>query len=236
MSERTYLIFASVVILMLFGATGYALSQRIESDSDVRIVAQRLEDGRVEFGLEQDGERILPRVRYFPADAPVGRWLRSSPVPVDVGLNQVMEEAEEETPQSDDPAEEETPQSDDPVSAAVSALNPLQVELDACKVLAARWGEELSEIVVIQRISGTQSARYRSQARKLDETGNQMLACNEGLNLLWRQIVAEHPIILTNPRFSGVVETQQELADNSVELAAIWADIRATLVRAGALD
>ena len=83
MSERAFLVSASVVILMLFGATGYALSQRIDSDSDVRIVAQRLEDGRVEFGLDQDGERILPQVRYFPADAPVGRWLRSSPLSVD---------------------------------------------------------------------------------------------------------------------------------------------------------
>ena len=49
-----------------------------------RIVAQRLADGRTEFGWQPaGGERILPRARYFPADAQVGRWLRSSPVEVD---------------------------------------------------------------------------------------------------------------------------------------------------------
>ena len=66
------------------GATGFALSQSLTSTSDVRIVAQKLEDGRIEFGLEQDGERILPRVRYFPANAEVGRWLKSSAVTIEV--------------------------------------------------------------------------------------------------------------------------------------------------------
>ena len=58
-----------------------------EPDVTVRIVARQLDDGRVEFGLRQcdpDGENcgdeILPRSRYFPADATVGRWLRSSPL------------------------------------------------------------------------------------------------------------------------------------------------------------
>lgn len=57
-----------------------------ESDVTIRIVAQRLEDGRVEFGVIQQqpngtwSDRILPRARYFPADAEVGRWLRSSPI------------------------------------------------------------------------------------------------------------------------------------------------------------
>ena len=57
-----------------------------ESDVTVRIVARKLADGRVEFGLRQEqadgtyGSEILPRARYFPADATVGRWLRSSPV------------------------------------------------------------------------------------------------------------------------------------------------------------
>ena len=57
-----------------------------ESDATIRIVAQRLEDGRVEFGIQQQqsngtwGDRLLPRARYFPADTEVGRWLRSSPI------------------------------------------------------------------------------------------------------------------------------------------------------------
>ena len=49
-----------------------------------RIVARRLSDGRTEFGWlpAGSGERVLPRLRYAPADAEVGRWLRSSPVEV----------------------------------------------------------------------------------------------------------------------------------------------------------
>ena len=48
-----------------------------------RIVARLLDDGRVEFGWQPTGAaRVLPRQRYFPADATVDRWLRSSPVEV----------------------------------------------------------------------------------------------------------------------------------------------------------
>ena len=49
-----------------------------------RIVAQRLNDGRTEFGWQPTGgARVLPTARYFPADAEVDRWLNSSPVEVD---------------------------------------------------------------------------------------------------------------------------------------------------------
>ena len=75
---------ALIAVALLVGATGFALSQTLTSTSDVRIVAQKLEDGRIEFGLEQDGERILPRTRFFPASAQVGKWLKSSAVSVDV--------------------------------------------------------------------------------------------------------------------------------------------------------
>ena len=74
---------ALIAVALLVAATGFALSQSLTSTSDVRIVAQKLEDGRIEFGLEQDGERILPRTRFFPANAEVGRWLKSSPVEVE---------------------------------------------------------------------------------------------------------------------------------------------------------
>ena len=48
-----------------------------------RIVARRLDDGRTEFGWQPaNGERVLPRARYFPADAQVDRWLNSSLVEV----------------------------------------------------------------------------------------------------------------------------------------------------------
>ena len=45
------------------------------------IVAQRLEDGRVQVVWEDRGRPswwVVPNQRYFPADAQVGRWLYSS--------------------------------------------------------------------------------------------------------------------------------------------------------------
>ena len=56
-------------------------------EAEVRITARLLKNGKVEFGLQQRegdgwGPRQLPRVRYVPADAQVGRWLNSSPLAV----------------------------------------------------------------------------------------------------------------------------------------------------------
>ena len=52
--------------------------------STVRIQARLLESGKVEFGLQLDGEREwLPQARLFPyATAAVGRWLFASPYTV----------------------------------------------------------------------------------------------------------------------------------------------------------
>ena len=46
------------------------------------IEARRLHDGRTEFAFTPADqiERIYPNVRYFPADARVGRWLKSSEI------------------------------------------------------------------------------------------------------------------------------------------------------------
>ena len=56
---------------------------------DVRIVARLLNDGKVEFGLQQQhngswGDRILPRARLFPVATPAGSWLVSTPVTLSV--------------------------------------------------------------------------------------------------------------------------------------------------------
>lgn len=60
---------------------------------DVRIVARRLENGKIEFALQQrqsdrtwSGE-ILPRARLFPTTARVGAWLQSTPVEVNVAAD-----------------------------------------------------------------------------------------------------------------------------------------------------
>ena len=59
-------------------------------DSEARIGARRLADGRIEFALQPRsgggwGERVLPWARYFRPNAAAGRWLHSSPVSVGGG-------------------------------------------------------------------------------------------------------------------------------------------------------
>ena len=66
---------------------GVLLATTGDGTSEVRIVARQLDDGRVEFGLQQRedgewGERILPASRLFPASVSHSRWLNSSPVQV----------------------------------------------------------------------------------------------------------------------------------------------------------
>ena len=69
---------------LVIGAIGFAVGQSISRTDDVHIIARQLADERIEFGLEQDGEIIQPRSRFFPPDAPVGRWLKSSPIEIAV--------------------------------------------------------------------------------------------------------------------------------------------------------
>ncbi len=60
------------------------------ADIEVRVAAQLLADGRMEFALQERqsdgswGERRLPRARFFPANPRVGRWLASSPLTVGI--------------------------------------------------------------------------------------------------------------------------------------------------------
>ena len=71
-----------------------AVAQEDTTGSDsttVRIVARKLESGRIEFGLQQRqtdntwGDRQLPRVRFFPTTATAGNWLASSALDLPVG-------------------------------------------------------------------------------------------------------------------------------------------------------
>lgn len=83
-----------VVTLMLLGALAtvagisvYAQLRTVEID--VRVAARPLADGRIEFAVEHNGERMSPRSRYLsPAliRDRVGDWLRSSPVTLSVEL------------------------------------------------------------------------------------------------------------------------------------------------------
>ena len=78
LAALTVAIIAAAVALDLASAAAQS-----EDEQAGRIVARRLDDGRTEFGWQPaGGARVLPRARYFPADAPVERWLNSSPVEV----------------------------------------------------------------------------------------------------------------------------------------------------------
>lgn len=59
----------------------WLVSSIVELDGEGlgRITARRLANRQVEFGfIPTGGERLLPRSRFFPANAQVDRWLRSS--------------------------------------------------------------------------------------------------------------------------------------------------------------
>ena len=68
----------------------------VSNDAEVRIVARKLDSGRIEFGLQQRqadntwGNRQLPRVRFFPTTATVNRWLASSPLDLSVGEARIV--------------------------------------------------------------------------------------------------------------------------------------------------
>ena len=74
-------------MLMALGLAG-GTAHGTDTEVDVRIAAQRLENERIEFALQRRlaggewSERILPARRFFPATAAPGRWLTSSPLTV----------------------------------------------------------------------------------------------------------------------------------------------------------
>lgn len=87
---RSILVIA-LIASIVGGVASYeirAATQRAEAQ--VRVVAQRLEGGVIEFGVQhrQDdggwGERILPRKNRMQADGTLNRWLSSTPVDLQV--------------------------------------------------------------------------------------------------------------------------------------------------------
>ncbi len=91
-------LFASALLLtsLLSMAVGALVLGVVQSNDDnssgneleVRVLAKRLDDGRVEVGVQQRegdgwGERLLPAARFLAADAEANVWRNSSPVAVD---------------------------------------------------------------------------------------------------------------------------------------------------------
>ena len=82
----TWLVLTCAVLGGLVVPTDASSQVAVSGDVEVRVVARRVVDGRVEFGLRQRladgqwGEVNLPPRRFFPTTAAVGRWLQSSPL------------------------------------------------------------------------------------------------------------------------------------------------------------
>ena len=79
-----------VLVGTLAGGIGRADDHESAGSSEVRVLAERLEDGRLSVGLQQRalsgewGRIYRPELRIVPADSEPGRVLRSSPVELDV--------------------------------------------------------------------------------------------------------------------------------------------------------
>ena len=125
-------IVATAALVVLVGALGLALAQS-GGAAEVRINAQRLEDGRTAFALQQRidgewGERIEPRVNKMPADPGHGRWLNSSPVTI---------ETQAATSSDGDSADEDSGASSEELAAAQAALAAAQTAQQTAEAEAA---------------------------------------------------------------------------------------------------
>ena len=83
------------ILVLTLAAVAALGSQNVLAENDeaqVRITAQLLPGGQIEFALQQHdadgswGDRLLPRARFFPATATVSRWLWSSPLTLDADI------------------------------------------------------------------------------------------------------------------------------------------------------
>ncbi len=78
---RTIVLLSLIAVLGAGVGIGWALSPT----GELRINARPLADGRIEFGIEHDGQRLLPTQRFLTPERAAshrGQWLRSSPVSI----------------------------------------------------------------------------------------------------------------------------------------------------------
>ena len=88
--RTTIALIVVLVTLVALALPTRASAELSSSGVELRIAAQRLDDGRTEFALqiwdgERWGERVLPRSRFFPTTARVDAWLNSSVLDLDSG-------------------------------------------------------------------------------------------------------------------------------------------------------
>ena len=102
MTRLAYSVLVFLTIVLAGDAAQPRAARAADPELEVRIAARRLADGRTEFALQSRepdqawGARQLPRRRFFPANATVGRWLVSSPLAGDVPDSMLTVEGESE--------------------------------------------------------------------------------------------------------------------------------------------
>ena len=88
--RSTFGLIVVLVAVVTVGLPTSASATQSSSGVEVRIGAQRLDDGRTEFGLqvwdgEYWGEWVLPQSRFFPTNSRVDRWLNASVLTLESG-------------------------------------------------------------------------------------------------------------------------------------------------------
>jgi len=159
---------ATATVRTATAPTGVPVSGHSADDTagevEVRIVARRAESGRVEFGLQQRerggdwGGRLLPRQRFFPPDARVGRWLVSTPV----ALSTAAATGTGLPPGFD-------------TTTTTTTTTTTQPTVDPYEELASRvlaganfWRGSLTPLALDEELSAAALARARAQARNGD--------------------------------------------------------------------
>ena len=167
---------ASIVlaIALLAGiAAGSVIAVRATADTaetEVRITARRLADGRTEFALQQRapsgdwGARITPDRRFFPNDAAVNRWLNSSPIPIGLPVAQTAQSDRHE--QVDPTSVDAPPHTDASAPQPPAGFTPLT---EAPQPPDSRWpvrvfdrGTGLSTIVQARPSGGQYASASRA--------------------------------------------------------------------------
>ncbi len=101
-------------------ATGWLVSSSLDlaNGAEVQIIARRHQSRAVEFAVRTVAPRqvFLPRGRFFPANATVGRWLISTPVSIpapDPPAEQEEQSSQSQPSEPDPEPETSTPDADD---------------------------------------------------------------------------------------------------------------------------
>ena len=84
------LLLLAVLLTALLGAVLLKVGANDQSVSaDVQVAVRQLSDGRIEFAIVHDGAFHYPRTRVIRPALDHSRWLRSSPVRIEVPLPQI---------------------------------------------------------------------------------------------------------------------------------------------------